>query len=170
MQESYLYDDTIANNLKYGKPRASYRELKNACEIANAWEFIKKWPKKLDTIIGERGIRLSGGQKQRLSIARTVLQDPQVLILDEATSALDSHSERLVQQALARLSHGRTTIIIAHRLSTISKADQILVLENRKVVERGTHKELLKKRGLYASLHQIQTGDVTKFQEWDLVA
>lgn len=167
MQESYLYDDTIANNLRYGNPSATPAQMKAACEIANAWEFIKKLPKKLETVIGERGIRLSGGQKQRLSIARTVLQDPRVLILDEATSALDSHSEQLVQQALERLSRGRTTIIIAHRLSTIRRADKILVLDKQTIAEQGTHQELLKKNGLYSSLHRLQTG---KLKEWDLVS
>lgn len=170
MQESFLYDDTIANNLRYGKPNATEEEMQIACRVANASEFIDKLPKGLETQIGERGIKLSGGQKQRLSIARTVLQNPQVLILDEATSALDSHSELLVQDALWKLIKGRTTIIIAHRLSTVQKADNIVVLDKKKIAEEGSHKELLKLNGLYASLHKIQAGQITTLKEWDLIS
>jgi len=170
MQESYLYDDTIANNLRYGKPNATDEELKIACRVANAWEFIEKLPKGIDTQIGERGIKLSGGQKQRLSLARTVLQNPKVLILDEATSALDSHSEMLVQDALWKLIKGRTTIIIAHRLSTVQKADEIIVLDKKKIAEQGSHQELLAKKGIYYSLHQIQAGQIVKLKQWDLVS
>lgn len=170
MQESYLYDDTIASNLRYGKPNANIQELEVACRVANAWEFIEKLPKRLDTKIGERGIKLSGGQKQRLSIARTILQNPQVLILDEATSALDSHSEMLVQDALWKLIKGRTTIIIAHRLSTIQKADEIIVLDKKKIAEQGSHEKLLQQKGIYFSLHQIQAGQVREFKKWDLVS
>lgn len=170
MQDSYLFDDTIATNLRYAKPNATSAELEVACRIANAWEFISKLPKGLDTIIGERGIKLSGGQKQRLSIARTVLKNPKILILDEATSALDSHSEMLVQDALWKLIQGRTTIIIAHRLSTIQRSDQILVLDKKKIVETGTHQELIKQNGIYASLHAIQSGQLSKLKKWDLVS
>lgn len=170
MQESYLYDDTIANNLRYGKSDATNEELRIACQVANAMEFIEKLPKGLETEIGERGIKLSGGQKQRISIARTVLQNPKVLILDEATSALDSHSEMLVQDALWKLIKGRTTIIIAHRLSTVQKADEIIVLDKKKIAEQGTHEELLKKDGIYASLARIQAGQFAKLKDWDLVS
>ncbi|MBI3954648.1 ABC transporter ATP-binding protein [Candidatus Collierbacteria bacterium] len=170
MQESYLFDDTIANNLRYGKPDATNEEMMVACQVANALEFINKLPKKLDTVIGERGVKLSGGQKQRLSIARTILKNPRILILDEATSSLDSHSEMLVQDALWKLIQGRTTIIIAHRLSTVQKADQILVLNKKKIAEQGTHQELLAKDGIYASLHHIQSGHLEKLKEWDLVS
>ena len=170
MQESYLFDETIAENLRYGKPNASREEMAIACQVANADEFIKKLPKGLDTVIGERGVRLSGGQKQRLSIARTILKNPKVLILDEATSALDSHSEMLVQDALWKLIKGRTTIIIAHRLSTVQKADEIIVLDQKKIVEQGTHEQLLKKNGIYASLHEIQAGQVSRLKRWDLVS
>ncbi len=170
MQESYLYDDTIANNLRYGKPNATNEELLIACRVANAMEFIEKLPKGLETEIGERGIKLSGGQKQRLSLARTVLKNPRVLILDEATSALDSHSELLVQDALWKLIKGRTTIIIAHRLSTIQKADEIIVLDKKKVAEQGTHESLLKLNGIYSSLHKIQSGQIRTLKQWDLVA
>lgn len=170
MQESFLFADTIAENLRYAKADASEEELEVACRVANAWEFIEKLPKKLNTLIGERGIRLSGGQKQRLSIARTVLKNPKILILDEATSALDSHSEMLVQDALWKLISGRTTIIIAHRLSTIQKANHIVVLDKKKVVESGTHAQLLKEKGIYASLHAIQTGNLAHLKHFDLVS
>lgn len=170
MQESHLFDETIAENLRYGKPSATKEEMEIACRVANADEFIKKLPKGLETVIGERGIRLSGGQKQRLSIARTILENPKVLILDEATSALDSHSEMLVQDALWKLIKGRTTIIIAHRLSTVQKADEIIVLDKKKVVERGTHEQLIGRHGVYSSLHRIQSGQIKKLKKWDLVS
>lgn len=170
MQESHLFNETIAENLRYGKPTASREEMEIACQVANADEFIKKLPKGLDTVIGERGVRLSGGQKQRLSIARTVLKNPKVLILDEATSALDSHSEMLVQDALWKLIKGRTTIIIAHRLSTVQKADEIIVLDQKKIAEQGTHDELIKKHGIYSSLHLIQAGQMEKLKRWDLIS
>lgn len=169
MQENYLFDDTIANNLRYGKPNATKEELEIACRVANAQEFIAKLPKGLDTLIGERGVKLSGGQRQRLSIARTILRNPRVLILDEATSSLDSHSEMLVQDALWKLIKGRTTIIIAHRLSTVQKADQILVLGKKKIIEQGSHQELLKQKGIYASLHAIQSGQLDRLKRYDLV-
>ena len=170
MQDSHLFDETIAENLRYGKPNVSREEMAIACQVANADEFIKKLPKGLDTVIGERGVRLSGGQKQRLSIARTVLKNPKVLILDEATSALDSHSEMLVQDALWKLIKGRTTIIIAHRLSTVQKADEIIVLDQKKIVEQGNHEQLLKKKGIYSSLHDIQAGQVGRLKRWDLIS
>lgn len=170
MQDSFLFDDTIANNLRYGKSSATDEELIAACTTANAMEFIEKFPKKLNTVVGERGVKLSGGQKQRLSIARTVLMNPQILILDEATSSLDSHSEMLVQDALNKLIKGRTTIIIAHRLSTVQKADQIIVLDDKKILEQGTHRELLTKDGLYSSLYKIQSGKKLELKDWDLVS
>jgi len=170
MQESYLYDDTIASNLRYGKPNATTEELIIACRVANAMEFIEKLPRGLETEIGERGIKLSGGQNQRLSLARTVLKNPKVLVLDEATSALDSHSELLVQDALWKLIKGRTTIIIAHRLSTIQKADEIIVLDKKKIAEQGTHESLLKLNGIYSSLHKVQSGQISTLKQWDLIA
>ncbi len=170
MQENHLFDETIAENLRYGKPNATREEMEIVCKIAHADEFIEKLPKRLDTVIGERGVKLSGGQRQRLSIARTILKNPKVLILDEATSALDSHSELLVQDALWKLIHGRTTIIIAHRLSTVQKADEIIVLDKNKIVEQGNHEELLKKKGIYFSLHQIQSGQMEKLKHWDLIS
>ena len=170
MQESHLFDETITENLRYGKTNATREEMEIACKVANADEFIKKLPKGLDTIIGERGVRLSGGQKQRLSIARTILKNPKVLILDEATSALDSHSEMLVQDALWKLIKGRTTIIIAHRLSTVQKSDEIIVLDQKKIIEQGNHEQLLKRNGIYASLHEIQAGQASRLKRWDLVS
>jgi ATP-binding cassette, subfamily B, bacterial len=168
-QDSHLFNATIVENLEYGLPNASLKQMRQACRAANALEFIDKLPKKLHTVIGERGVRLSGGQKQRLSIARTILKNPKILILDEATSSLDSHSERLVQDALWKLIKGRTAIIIAHRLSTIQKADQILVLDNKKISEIGTHQGLLKRKGIYHQLHQLQTTDPKKLKKWDII-
>ncbi|MBN1915626.1 ABC transporter ATP-binding protein [Candidatus Dojkabacteria bacterium] len=158
LQESYLFEQTIEKNLKYGKSYTKESEIIDACKVANAWEFIEKLPKGLRTKIGERGIKLSGGQKQRLSIARTLIKNPPILILDEATSSLDSKSEMKVQDALWKLIKGRTTVIIAHRLSTIQRADRILVIENGKIVEEGSHKELLKQKGVYSCLYDIQSG------------
>lgn len=168
MQQSDLFDESIIKNLRYAKPDATLKEIKAACVAANAHEFIKSLPKGYQTIIGERGVKLSGGQRQRLSIARTLLKNPPILILDEATSSLDSHSERLVQQALDRLISDRTTIIIAHRLSTIRKADQILVLDKKTLAEQGTHAQLLKQNGIYAQLHHLQTSDPSKLKSWQL--
>jgi len=168
-QEDYFFDDTIANNLRYAKPNATYKEMKKACQTANALEFIDKLPKELDTIVGERGIRLSGGQKQRLSIARVILKDPRILILDEATSSLDSYSEKLVQEALWKLISNRTTLIIAHRLSTIKKADKIIVIGKQKIIEEGTHSQLIKKSGVYASFYQLQTGQLSKLKDWEIL-
>ncbi|KKQ35146.1 MAG: hypothetical protein US52_C0034G0002 [candidate division WS6 bacterium GW2011_GWA2_37_6] len=157
LQDSYLYDDTIAENLRYGKIDATEGEMKKACELANAWEFIGVLPHKLNTWIGERGIKLSGGQKQRLSIARTILKNPRILILDEATSSLDSESEIKVQKAIWNLISDRTCIIIAHRLSTIRRADRIFVIDKGGIIESGTHEELLKVGGIYEKLYKYQS-------------
>ncbi|MGD2026602.1 MAG: ABC transporter ATP-binding protein [Anaerolineales bacterium] len=155
-QETYLFHDTIRRNLTYARADAGEEELVAAAKAANIYDFIQKLPKGFDTVVGERGYRLSGGEKQRLAIARVVLKDPRVLILDEATSHLDSTSEALIQQALEPLMHGRTSLVIAHRLSTILAADKILVLDNGKLVEQGTHDELLAVGGLYAELYETQ--------------
>lgn len=155
-QETFLFNNTIRYNIVYGRPEATEAEIRSALERANAWEFIAKMPEGLDTKIGDRGVMLSGGQRQRLSIARALLQDPDILILDEATSALDTMSERLVQEALDELSRERTTLVIAHRLSTIRNAHQIAVLDKGKVVELGTHDQLLRQDGLYSQLCAIQ--------------
>jgi len=157
-QEISLFNDTIKNNIAYGKPNASTREIIKVSEAANAREFIEKFPKKYEQLVGERGIKLSTGQKQRIAIARALLRDPKILILDEATSALDSVSEKLVQEALKRLIEGRTTFVIAHRLSTISHADKIFVIKKGEIVERGTHQKLMKiKNGIYRNFYLMQS-------------
>ncbi len=168
-QDAYLFASSIAENLRYAKPDATEAEMMAACESAYAKEFIDRLPEGFNTQIGERGVKLSGGQRQRLSIARTILSDPQIIILDEATSSLDSELEMYIQRALNRLLSGRTSIVIAHRLSTIQRADKIIVLKDRQVLEQGTHQKLMKHDGLYASLFKIQSGDAEKLKEWDIV-
>jgi ATP-binding cassette, subfamily B, bacterial len=155
-QETYLFHDTVLANLRYAKPEATMDEIEAAARAAAIHDRITELPDGYDTVVGERGYKLSGGEKQRVAIARVLLKDPRVLILDEATSALDTVSERLIQSALARLEEGRTTIAIAHRLSTILRADQILVVQRGRIVERGTHAELIRQEGLYAKLYQEQ--------------
>ncbi|MCR6686793.1 lipid A export permease/ATP-binding protein MsbA [Pseudoxanthomonas sp.] len=154
-QKVMLFDDTVAANIAYGAP-ADREAIRAAAEAANAWEFIERLPQGLDTHIGENGALLSGGQRQRLAIARAILRDAPILILDEATAALDNESERLVQDALQRLMPERTTLVIAHRLSTIEHADQVLVLDQGRMVEQGSHAELLATGGVYAHLHSLQ--------------
>jgi subfamily B ATP-binding cassette protein MsbA len=154
-QKVMLFDDSVAANIAYGAT-AGPDQLRAAAEAANAWEFIERLPQQLDTPIGENGALLSGGQRQRLAIARAILRDAPVLILDEATAALDNESERLVQNALQKLMPDRTTLVIAHRLSTIEHADQVLVLDHGRLVEQGTHAELLARGGLYSHLHGMQ--------------
>jgi ATP-binding cassette, subfamily B, bacterial len=158
-QETYLFHDTVRRNLLYGKPDATQEELEAAARAANIHGKISELPEGYDTVVGERGYKLSGGEKQRLAIARVILKDPSILILDEATSSLDTTSERLVQAALEPLMQGRTTIAIAHRLSTILQADVIFVIDRGRVVEQGTHDELLTKSGLYARLYEQQFQD-----------
>ena len=158
LQESFLFDGTIRENVLFSRPRASEEELARACSIANVDEFALRFPDGFDTVVGERGVKLSGGQRQRISIARAILADPRILILDEATSSLDSESEALIQQGLSYLLKGRSTFVIAHRLSTIRRADQILVVEAGKIVERGTHEELYALGGRYFDLYTRQHG------------
>jgi subfamily B ATP-binding cassette protein MsbA len=159
-QETVLFHDTVRNNIAYGAPgRYSQQQIEAAAKAANAHSFITQLPQGYDTLLGERGTRLSGGQRQRLAIARALLSDPPILILDEATSALDTESERLVQEAVDRLLQGRTVFVIAHRLSTITHADQIVFLDRGEIVERGTHAELLEKRGAYSRLYELQFGN-----------
>jgi subfamily B ATP-binding cassette protein MsbA len=158
LQESFLFDGTIRENVAFSRPYASEDEILAACRIARVDEFAERFPETYDTIIGERGVKLSGGQRQRVSIARAILADPRILILDEATSSLDSESEMLIQEGLAQLMRGRTTFVIAHRLSTIRRADQILVVESGKIVERGTHASLYAQDGRYRELYDKQHG------------
>ena len=156
LQDNFLFDGTIAENIAFSKPGATAEEVRNAARVASCEAFIAGFPDGYDTIVGERGVKLSGGQRQRVAIARAILADPQILILDEATSSLDSESEREIREALRALRTGRTTFVIAHRLSTIRSADQILVLEEGKIVERGKHHALMALNGRYRELHDTQ--------------
>ena len=158
-QETYLFHDTIEANLRYAKPDATESELRAAIEAANIADFIDALPDGLSTRVGERGYRLSGGEKQRVAIARVILKNPSILILDEATSHLDARSEALVQQALERIMEDRTSLVIAHRLSTVLGADKIVVVDQGRVKEMGTHDELLADGGLYAGLFETQFRD-----------
>jgi subfamily B ATP-binding cassette protein MsbA len=155
-QDVFLFNDTIQNNIAYGRKKFGSSDIQNAAAVARAADFIAELPLQYDTVVGERGIFLSNGQRQRISIARAVLKKPQILIFDEATSSLDSESERLIQEAMAEVMKNRTTFVIAHRLSTIIEADRILVIEGGEIKETGNHRELLKKRGLYYSLYNLQ--------------
>ena len=156
LQDNFLFDDTIEYNIRYGRTRATRDDVVRAARLAHCHEFITAFPDGYDTIIGERGIKVSGGQRQRLAIARAILADPRILVLDEATSSLDSESEAQIQEGLRALRRGRTTFVIAHRLSTIRSADQILVIEEGRVVERGSHQELMEAQGRYRELHDRQ--------------
>jgi subfamily B ATP-binding cassette protein MsbA len=158
MQDNFLFDGSVRDNIAFSKPGATDDEVREAARIAHCDEFVDRFEQGYDTVVGERGVKLSGGQRQRVAIARAVLADPRILILDEATSSLDSESEALIRDGLRSLRHGRTTFVIAHRLSTIEGADQILVLENGAIVERGTHRELLALAGRYRQLYEKQYG------------
>ena len=158
LQESFLFDGTIRDNVIFSRPDATEEELMRACQIARVDEFAESFPDKYDTIVGERGVKLSGGQRQRISIARAILAEPRILILDEATSSLDSESEQMIQQGLSYLMQGRTTFVIAHRLSTIRRADQIIVMEQGRIVERGTHSQLYAAHSRYYDLYTRQYG------------
>ncbi len=159
MQETFLYSETIADNIRYARPDATMDQVKAAARAAQAENFILQMPQGYDTVVGERGLGLSGGQKQRIALARAILCDPSILVLDDATSAVDMETEAEIQKALGSVLKGRTTFIIAHRISSVRKADQIVVLKEGRIAERGTHKELLEHNGLYASMYRDQTRD-----------
>jgi subfamily B ATP-binding cassette protein MsbA len=158
MQDNFLFDGTIRENIAFANPAASDEEVRAAGHVAHCDEFVDRFELGYDTIVGERGVKLSGGQRQRVAIARAILADPRILLLDEATSSLDSESEAMIRDGLRSLRHGRTTFVIAHRLSTIESADQILVLEDGEIVERGTHDELVDRGGRYRQLYDRQYG------------
>mgnify|MGYP005629214997 CR=1 FL=1 len=155
-QEVVLFNDTVRNNISYGQSETKENDIISAAKSANAIEFIDSLSEGLDTVIGERGVTLSGGQKQRISIARAIIRNSPLLILDEATSSLDTKSEKLVQEALKGLMQGKTVLVIAHRLSTVQSADKIIVLERGRIVEEGSHKELLSLNGKYAEFYDVQ--------------
>jgi ATP-binding cassette subfamily B protein len=157
-QDPHLFHATVGDNLRYARPEATDDEVRQACRAAQVLDVVEKLPKGLDTMVGERGYRLSGGEKQRIAIARMLLKDPAVVILDEATSALDTENEAQVQAALATALEGRTAVVIAHRLSTIVNADQILVIDEGRIVERGRHDDLVDLGGLYADLYRTLVG------------
>jgi subfamily B ATP-binding cassette protein MsbA len=156
LQENFLFDGTIAENIAFARPHATAEEISEVSRIAHCDEFILGFEKGYDTVVGERGVKLSGGQRQRIAIARAILADPRILILDEATSSLDSESEAMIQDGLKSLRRGRTTFVIAHRLSTIRSADQILVIEDGQIIERGNHVQLLARQGRYRHLYEKQ--------------
>ena len=162
-QEPILFHRSLADNIAYAKPGASRAEIEHAAKLANAHDFIAELPKAYETLVGERGVKLSGGERQRVALARAFLADAPILILDEATSSLDSESEVLIQQAMERLMDGRTTIVIAHRLSTVRKLDRLLVFDRGRIVEEGTHNELIRaERGIYRRLFERQALELTK--------
>jgi subfamily B ATP-binding cassette protein MsbA len=158
-QDPALFSGTIRENIAYARPEAPREEIEAAARGAHAHEFIERLPEGYETVVGERGVKLSGGQRQRIAIARAILKNPSVLILDEATSSLDTESERLIEDALSKLLVGRTTLIIAHRLSTVRRADRLVVIDHGRIVEEGTHGDLLGLGGLYARLYQRQFRD-----------
>lgn len=155
-QDAVLFNDTIRYNIAYGRPGATQVEIEHAAKLAQVHDFVMQLPDGYDTLVGERGLKLSGGEKQRVAIARTVLKDPRILILDEATSALDTRTEQEIQAALRAVARNRTTLVIAHRLSTVVDADEIIVLQDGRVTERGTHAHLLAEAGLYARMWALQ--------------
>jgi ATP-binding cassette subfamily B multidrug efflux pump len=164
-QNSFLFSGTVADNIRYGRLDATDQAVEEAARLANAHDFIMRLPQGYATVLGERGSSISQGQRQLVAFARAVLANPRILILDEATSSVDTRTEMLIQQALATLLEGRTSFVIAHRLSTIRSADQVLVIDDGRIVERGTHEELLEQGGLYADLYRRQFRDVGELTE-----
>jgi ATP-binding cassette subfamily B protein len=169
-QDTVLFNDTILYNIRYGRPEASDAEVFDAARAAHIHEFIESLPEKYQTPVGERGLKLSGGEKQRVAIARALLKNPRILIFDEATSALDSRAEKAIQAELARIAEGRTTLVIAHRLSTVMDADQILVLAKGRIVERGSHRQLLDAKGEYARMWALQQQEAEAKETLEKVA
>jgi ATP-binding cassette subfamily B protein len=165
LQTSLLFSATIRENIAYGRPAATFDEITAAAKAAQAHEFITETTKGYETVVGERGVTLSGGQRQRVAIARALLMDPRVLIMDDSTSSIDSQTEHLIQEALRRLMKGRTTFVIAQRLSTVRQADLIVVLDQGRIVQQGTHEELLPIEGLYRQIYDLQLRDQERFQE-----
>jgi ATP-binding cassette subfamily B protein len=165
LQSSLLFSTTIGENIAYGRPDASLEEIEHAAKAAQAHEFILSLPEEYETVVGERGVTLSGGQRQRVAIARALLMDPRILILDDSTSSVDTQTERLIQKALEKIMEGRTTFVIAHRLSTVRRADLILVMDQGRITERGTHQELLAQDGLYREIYELQLRDQEQFRE-----
>ncbi|MBE0699829.1 MAG: ATP-binding cassette domain-containing protein, partial [Anaerolineaceae bacterium] len=163
LQTSLLFSSTIRENIAYGRPEATLEEIIAAAKAAQAHDFILEMTDGYETRVGERGITLSGGQRQRVAIARALLMDPRILILDDSTSSVDSQTEHLIQEALERLMEGRTTFVIAQRLSTVRRADLIVVLDNGRIVQQGTHAELLEKEGLYREIYDLQLRDQERF-------
>jgi ATP-binding cassette subfamily B protein len=165
LQTSLLFSSTVKENIAYGRPEASLDEVIEVAKAAQAHEFIQKLSNGYDTVVGERGVTLSGGQRQRVAIARALLMNPRILILDDSTSSVDTETERLIQDALDQMMIGRTTFVIAHRLATVRRADLILVMDHGKIVQRGSHLELLKQEGLYREIYDLQLRDQEQFQE-----
>jgi ATP-binding cassette subfamily B protein len=165
LQTSLLFSASLRENIAYGRPEASLEEVIAAAKAAQAHDFIMEMSEGYDTVVGERGVTLSGGQRQRVAIARALLMDPRILILDDSTSSVDTQTERLIQQALDNLMIGRTTFVIAHRLSTVRRADLILVMDGGRIVERGTHSDLLAQGGLYRDIYELQLRDQESFHE-----
>lgn len=159
LQDTILFSDSVATNIRMGNPDATDEEVIEAAKAANAHDFIMELPEGYDTLVGERGVKLSGGQKQRVAIARVFLKNPPLLVLDEATSALDLESEHLIQEAMNKLAHDRTTFIVAHRLSTITHADRIILIEDGQIKEQGSHEQLMRRKGIYYNLYQVQELD-----------
>jgi len=168
LQTSLLFSDTIRENIAYGRPNATDEEIFSAAKAAQAHEFIESFPKGYDTLVGERGVTLSGGQRQRIAIARALLMNPRILILDDSLSSVDTQTELLIQEALDRLMEGRTTFVIAHRLSTVRRANLILVMDGGRIVEQGSHEELLARGGLYKEIHDLQLAQNIETPESDL--